>query len=826
MFGFPAIMPTNPFVLDNLSAGVPAVAYSLRRLTESYMGKAINVRRSSDNATMDIGFNQYGTLDTTTLLSFIGSNSGYVVKWYNQGTLGSSGDASNGTNTAQPQIVASGVVETFNGQPALYWPTTTSRLFTGSITVVGNTGNWTANIVAAPTAINTIGISQGGSQYYFLLGLSNGTNTTSFAKAYNTSNSAYVTSGAISNIITAMVSGQILSQYGNGNSQGTATISGTPAPGGPVAIQIGESNVFGYNASGTTSETMVWNAALSDSDRMILEDNQAQFYSVNVIPRVFESLSAVPTVGYSLRQLTQKYYGKAVNVRRSSDNATKDIGFMGGQLDTATLLGFTGNANAYVTTWYNQGSLGSTGDVIQASTTLQPQIVASGALFKFNGLPTTMWSTDRLGTSTTIQLVNSSTGAWVANCVSNYTGSAAGFVMAQDSTNRVFRVGYESSGKAGATAANTSGTLFDSQSTETVPPAENILTGVMTGSNVTLFSNSRSEATTAVTGNAQTASETFYIGYDNKSGSYYTGSVSEVVIGLASTDRQTLEYSQLVYYGLPSQVIDRLSSKPTVAYSIRKLSGSYAGMCFNIRRDSDNATMDIGFVGNTLDTTTLTQFVGSANGYITKWYNQGSLGSSGDIINATNTAQPLIVSNGTITTFNNMPSLTFSGAQSLQTSGNVQAVASNGMWSANAVANVIATANTQSIIAQDVAGTRVFGMRYSNTPKFNAIAFSSGGGNNFVSSSTFSAPENVVTAIQNNSYFTTFSNGRTAGNTAVTASTMAGNTAVLSVGFDSAASLVYNGTISETLVFSAAISTIDRQTIEHDQESFYNVSGS
>jgi len=44
---------------------------------------------------------------------------------------------------------------------------------------------------------------------------------------------------------------------------------------------------------------------------------------------------------YSLRQLDYNYTGPAVTVRRDSDQATKDIGFVNGELDTASLEAFT-----------------------------------------------------------------------------------------------------------------------------------------------------------------------------------------------------------------------------------------------------------------------------------------------------------------------------------------------------------------------------------------------------------------------------------------------------------------------------------------------------
>lgn len=48
------------------------------------------------------------------------------------------------------------------------------------------------------------------------------------------------------------------------------------------------------------------------------------------------------TVAYSLRKLRTAYSGSAIRVRRSSDNAEQDFGFVGGDLDTAPMLDFVG----------------------------------------------------------------------------------------------------------------------------------------------------------------------------------------------------------------------------------------------------------------------------------------------------------------------------------------------------------------------------------------------------------------------------------------------------------------------------------------------------
>lgn len=108
----------------------PAQAYSTRRVKSDYTGPAMQVRRSSDSTTQDIGFTSGGALDTSALTTFVGSGDGMVVTWYDQS--GNGRHVTQGTAAAQPKIVAAGtVVVQANGTPAVQ--------FDGSDDVLSNT---------------------------------------------------------------------------------------------------------------------------------------------------------------------------------------------------------------------------------------------------------------------------------------------------------------------------------------------------------------------------------------------------------------------------------------------------------------------------------------------------------------------------------------------------------------------------------------------------------------------------------------------------------------------------------------------------------------
>lgn len=109
--------PDTQALLLDLFPGAVA-AYSLRKLRNDYYGAAIRVRRSSDDAEQDIGFDGIH-LDTASLLSFCGVGDGYVTTRYDQS--GNGYDATQSTASAQMRIVSSGALEVdVNGNPALF----------------------------------------------------------------------------------------------------------------------------------------------------------------------------------------------------------------------------------------------------------------------------------------------------------------------------------------------------------------------------------------------------------------------------------------------------------------------------------------------------------------------------------------------------------------------------------------------------------------------------------------------------------------------------------------------------------------------------------
>jgi hypothetical protein len=109
------VTASNP--LSAISSAA-AAAFSLRKLRCAYAGSAIRIRSTAvGSPTVDVGFTTNGDLDTTAMKTFVGANSAFVTIWYDQ-----SGNGRNATQAAtgsQPRIVNAGVIEYQNNMPSI-----------------------------------------------------------------------------------------------------------------------------------------------------------------------------------------------------------------------------------------------------------------------------------------------------------------------------------------------------------------------------------------------------------------------------------------------------------------------------------------------------------------------------------------------------------------------------------------------------------------------------------------------------------------------------------------------------------------------------------
>jgi hypothetical protein len=136
------------FLLDDYPSAT--AAYSLRKLRAGYTGPCIRVRKNISNLESDIGFLN-NVLDTATLLTFCGAETGLITTWYDQS--GNANNAINLSNSDMPIIVISGVVQTLNSKPTLLlnrsWLTLTNLITDGNNLAIFSTQKATSTSLFA-----------------------------------------------------------------------------------------------------------------------------------------------------------------------------------------------------------------------------------------------------------------------------------------------------------------------------------------------------------------------------------------------------------------------------------------------------------------------------------------------------------------------------------------------------------------------------------------------------------------------------------------------------------------------------------------------------
>lgn len=255
------------YLLDSYSGA--AAAYSLRKLSSSYSGNAIRVRRSSDNTEQDIGFTNCD-LDTASLKTFVGANSGYIVTWYDQS--GSSNDATQSTANNQPQIMNSGVIYREGARPTIKYGGIDDALSLTS-TLAVNVDFSVFGVQARSSTGNILFIfaNSATGEPYNALQFTDG-------KVYFTSNSSYVggNDGLTGiKLFSSFRASSTLTLFRNGSS--VTGLSGSVS-GSTTYNRIGVRNGSNF-ANGNISEAIFYPSNKS-SDRTSIESNINTYYTI------------------------------------------------------------------------------------------------------------------------------------------------------------------------------------------------------------------------------------------------------------------------------------------------------------------------------------------------------------------------------------------------------------------------------------------------------------------------------------------------------------------------------------------------------------------
>src|SRR6218665_326321 len=363
------------------------VAYSLRQLSSAATA-AIEVRRS-DNQVMDIGFDAHGDLDTKALADFVGTSAGFVSTWYDQS--GNNIHAVQGDKNAQPQIAEAGKVFMENGRPIIYTSGSKYLVYSGMTGFSGSTLASRLSVCMLRRGANgiidgldrykmdfsgasfSLGVQLGGSNrgvWNVLVGTSR--QLMAISAVRQSGNSALYLNGELRNKST-----DVLDNFDS-----------------PINGYIGRRG-DGLGGDGEHSELILYSNVLPESDITAIARNQFQYYNIEAQTNpltVYNYFDASVSAAYSLRKVSIAHTGAAIQVRRSSDNATADIGFdiITGNLKIDQLKDFVGTDDGFVSIWYDQSGAGR--DKTQSLLANQPQIVSRGAVIMKNDKPALFFS--------------------------------------------------------------------------------------------------------------------------------------------------------------------------------------------------------------------------------------------------------------------------------------------------------------------------------------------------------------------------------------------------------------------------------------------------
>jgi len=263
-------------------------------------------------------------------------------------------------------------------------------------------------------------------------------------------------------------------------------------------------------------------------------------------------------------------------------------------------------------------------------------------------------------------------------------------------------------------------------------------------------------------------------------------------------------------------VLDLIFAIAFVAYGLRRLSRFWTGAAIRVMRTSDDAELDIGFIGEDLDVVTLLAFVGLANGEIVIWYDQ-----SGNGRHAVSTAgrRPRIVNAGVLDIANGKPAIRFNGSSmylggvSLPLSQLTLSSVMNDVTQQGAIRYSIGTdtgspeSGGRGIFSSfQFGGNKSLGYIPDAGVPVVQTGFLPTIGQSYVVSLTTTATESSIWANGGN-------NG-TGGKITLNQ---------LFIGQRGDNLWYYDGYNSETIVFPSALSTADRQLLERNQGLYYKI---
>jgi len=416
-------------------------------------------------------------------------------------------------------------------------------------------------------------------------------------------------------------------------------------------------------------ETSLRNEIVENRNKNLLKYDYGSNQLLNLYPAAIGA--------YSLRKLNNIPQKKLIQIKRDSDNALEVINYnVFGRLDTTVIETFCAGTTCRITTWYDQSGQGR--DLIYDNTgsVVAPVIFESGAVVTDGGEPAVKFTSngtthEGLYTNSTYSPTNSVTlftvfrrtsADGIAETVMKGTGV---WIRRTTIASPNFWLGYGQNLSDATAIVNTTA------------DAVYYISSNVTSSNATdlLISHNDNLGQYRTAGAQNTSSTRFTVGIDTfpTPTEGFTGFVKEIVLygNNKSNDRFEIQNNINTYYNIYNELIRidtpaEIRAELRLGYSLRLVSGTYAGALVKIRRANDSQEVDVfpdingeislnSRVSNTQNLTytanlpNLGQFL-NAGGYkvvpetnaysafVTTWYDQSLFGSN--ISNTTTTQQP------------------------------------------------------------------------------------------------------------------------------------------------------------------------------------------